>query len=223
MTKRIILPLDNLNWKDASVIIQKTSEYVWGYKIRKVILQNGLKVIEEIKHLSHGQANIMVDFKLYDIPMAITECLMDHIAFGADISTVHCTASYEPHPDIPPDKIVGVTILTSMRGEDFQKYYRGPGIIDTVKQMVKDAEKFQYGYIVCSPLELEFLKDFKIKKICPGIRPEWYTKDDDQIRVSTPAGATADGADLLVIGRPILEAHDMVEAIWKTHEEIMSV
>jgi orotidine-5'-phosphate decarboxylase len=60
----------------------------------------------------------------------------------------------------------------------------------------------------------------QIKKICPGVRPLWYAAGDDQTRTATPADAIRDGADLLVIGRPILRAADMVAALEQTNAEI---
>jgi orotidine-5'-phosphate decarboxylase len=62
-----------------------------------------------------------------------------------------------------------------------------------------------------------------IKKICPGIRPDWYSQVDDQTRIATPASAVRSGADLLVIGRPILTADDIVAAVERTNDEIDSV
>lgn len=220
MENRIILPLDNIKWADAKEIIKKTSGLVWGYKVRKVLLEKGLKIIPSIAR--HGK--VMVDFKLYDIPSAITESLREHFINGTTTSTVHCTADYSSEDSmlIPPIKIAGVTILTSMKFESFSKYYKGPEIIDTVREMVKSAVDKKYGYIVCSPLELEFLQEMSIAKICPGIRPMWYDKDDDQDRVSSPSYAIKNGATHLVIGRPILNNVNMVDAIKRTNDEINS-
>lgn len=213
---RIILPLDNLSWSETKPILEKTQGLVWGYKLRKVILEKSIGIIDRIK----DYGNVMIDFKLYDIPMAITESLHEHFDCGALISTVHCTAQYEPNGTLDPVGIVGVTILTSFSDEQFKKYYKGPEIIDTVREMVWFAKNNKYGYIVCSPLELEFLKDIKIIKICPGIRPLWYDKSDDQRRVSTPSYAIKNGAGLLVIGRPLLNVPNIKEAIYKTNLEI---
>jgi orotidine-5'-phosphate decarboxylase len=73
---------------------------------------------------------------------------------------------------------------------------------------------------VCSPLELSQIRSVAIKKICPGVRPAWYQGQDDQHRAATPAEAIANGADFLVIGRPLLNAKDMVATIRQTNAEI---
>ena len=68
--------------------------------------------------------------------------------------------------------------------------------------------------------DLESIQTLNIKKICPGIRPSWYREDDDQHRTATPAAAIRQGADLLVIGRPLLGADDIAGAVERTNAEI---
>ncbi len=216
---RIILPLDNKPWKEAKEIIEMTSGLVWGYKLRRTILENGIGSINQTK--KYG--NVMVDFKLYDIPSAMDEAVRLFADAGADIITVHCTSGWKP---MQHSKIAGVTILTSMDYHQFRRYYKGHYKFQSVGPMVElmahDADSYGYGYIVCSPQEVELLKHISCKKICPGIRPEWYSREDDQKRTATPRQAIEDGADLLVIGRPILNDNNMIEAIQKTNKEIIN-
>jgi len=219
MDSKIILPLDNVSWEEAGNIMQQTRGLVWGFKIRRSILERGLGVIEEIKAFG----NVMLDFKLYDIPSAMTESLRMHIDAGADITTVHCTSGYDPVAEgLSGEHIAGVTILTSMSENDFSRYYRGDDIPSMVANMAQEAAS-RYNYLVCSPRELERIRHLAIKKICPGIRPRWYLQEDDQTRTATPAGAVKNGADLLVIGRPILRSDDIVAAVRKTNAEIREV
>ena len=216
MDSKIILPLDNVAWDQAQDIIFKTKGLVWGYKVRRSILEHGLKILTEIR----GYGRAMLDFKLYDIPSAMTESLSLHIAAGANITTVHCTSGYDPVKNgLQGDGIAGVTILTSMDKEEFNRYYKGRNLAQMVEQMATDAAS-RYEYLVCSAVDLPRIRQLNIKKICPGIRPLWYRKTDDQERIATPEQAVKNGADLLVIGRPILEATDMITAIQRTNEEI---
>jgi orotidine-5'-phosphate decarboxylase len=218
MHSRIILPLDHLPWNQAREIITRTSGRVWGYKIRRAVLDRGLGVLAEIR--PYGR--VMLDFKLYDIPSAMTESLRQHLSAGADITTVHCTAGYDPAAEgLSGEKLAGVTILTSIGAEHFSRYYRGPGIAAMVARMAREAAG-RYGYLVCSARELEEIRQLPIKKICPGIRPAWYTRGDDQHRTATPAEAIRAGAHLLVIGRPLLEAEDIQQALARTNREIDS-
>ena len=218
MDNRIILPLDNLAWESAEVIMQKTKGKVWGYKLRRTILDKGLCIIQKVK----DYGNVMVDFKLYDIPSAMDESIIAHVESGADITTVHCTSGYKPQPELAK-YVAGVTILTSMSMYQFEKYYRGMNISSAVRTMAIDCDTFNYGYMVCSAKDLDDLPSCKPKKICPGIRPLWYQKKDDQNRTMTPAAAIKAGADLLVIGRPILNSDDPLKAIERTNEEIQEV
>jgi orotidine-5'-phosphate decarboxylase len=208
--------LDHTPWETAVDIMQKASGHVWGFKIRRTVLEQGLGVLGRIKAFG----NVMLDFKLYDIPSAMTESLRMHLDAGADITTVHCTSGYDPAPEgVDKARIAGVTILTSMDTPRFMRYYRGEAIADMVRRMAEDAVS-RYAYLVCSPRELERIRSVAVKKICPGIRPAWYAPADDQQRIATPAEAIRHGADLLVIGRPLLQARDLPAAIHRTNAEI---
>mgnify|MGYP000008808643 CR=1 FL=1 len=216
MESRIILPLDNVPWENAYEILDRTRGMVWGYKIRRSILDRGLPILAEIRKFGR----VMLDFKLYDIPSAMTESLNQHIQAGADITTVHCSSCYEPASQgLTGERIAGVTVLTSMDDETFRRYYAGESIPAMVRHMAEDAES-RYEYLVCSARELVGIRHLAIKKICPGIRPLWYQTQDDQHRTATPAEAISNGAHLLVIGRPLLGAENMVEAIRRTNDEI---
>lgn len=216
MKSRIILPLDHVAWAQAKEVMVKTKGLVWGYKIRRSVLEHGLNVLSEIRN--YGR--VMLDFKLYDIPSAMTESLSLHIAAGATITTVHCTSGYEPQKHgLPRDHIAGVTILTSMEDKEFNRYYKGNNLVQMVELMAADATT-RYEFLVCSAVDLLRIRHQPIKKICPGIRPLWYQKADDQERTATPAQAVTNGADLLVIGRPILHAADMAAAVQRTNEEV---
>ncbi len=217
MTKRIILPLDNLTCEESTRVMSITQGLVWGYKLRKQILEKGLNFAKRAKRFG----NIMLDFKLYDIPSAMKESLLEHFYNDVDITTVHCSSCFKSPVGTG---VAGVTILTSFKQKDFEEIYNQKDVDKLVKQMTKKALRNKYEYIVCPPISLPQIQDIKrIKKICPGIRPSWYSEKDDQVRISTPKFAIEHGADLLVIGRPILNqptSEDMVEAIHKTNEEI---
>lgn len=218
---KIILPLDNLTWKETLPILKATKNLVWGYKIRRSIFENGLSVIQDIREYG----NVMIDFKFYDIPSAINEAVNLFIDNGANIITIHMSSDYKPKPH-QSKFAAAITILTSMTVNSFSKYYKEHNELSNlhiplmVKNMVSNACDFNYEYIVCSGKELIDITNFKIKKICPGIRPVWYQDDDDQSRTTTPEEAISLGADLLVIGRPLLNSKDIDHAINQTNDEI---
>lgn len=229
---RIILPLDNKTCDESLEIMKNTTGKVWGYKLRRQIFEKGLDFVKTAREFG----NVMIDFKFYDIPTAMKEAI--ELCKLANIITVHCTAKFRPKDfkGIDSTKLAGVTILTSMKDQDFCETYNIPlhmtkgksGMYELVDEVIQSkvyefayfASINDYGYTVCSPKELFGIRELGIKKICPGIRPSWYQVKDDQQRTMTPKEARQEGANLLVIGRPLLSADDIVKAIELTNEEI---
>lgn len=213
---RIILPLDGMTKERAMELAAAVRGLVWGFKVNDLLLEEGVKIIRELK----PYGNVMADPKLFDIPNTMENSLHKLIKAGADIVTIHCSALYKP-PEGTEKIVAGVTVLTSF---DYKKcamvHRRDVG--KAVSDFATFASDSSYEYIVCAGTDLKVLnKNIIIKKICPGIRPLWYQEQvDDQERTMTPADAVKAGADLLVIGRPILRASNPVEAIHRTSEEI---
>ena len=162
---KIILPLDNLTWTETIPILKKTTGSVWGYKVRRIIFEEGISVLKEIKEYG----NVMVDFKFYDIPSAIKEAVDLFINNGADIITTHMSADYKPTIN-QQDYLAAVTILTSMSNISFIKYYNPLEKISAlyipsmVRRMAENAKLFDYKYIVCSGKELIDVSKLSIKK-----------------------------------------------------------
>jgi len=118
--------------------------------------------------------------------------------------------------------VLGVTVLTSLRESDLQAV----GIMRSLEEQVVDlarlAKKAGLDGVVASPQEIHLIReacgsDFLV--VTPGVRPE-KSATHDQARVSTPSRAVAAGADYLVIGRPIRDAHDPVKAAHDILNEI---
>ena len=228
MDKKIIIPLDGMTCVSAIELIEKIQAaeddcgetLIWGFKVNDLLIDQGLGIITTIK--AYG-FNVFADPKLFDIPNTMTNSINKLIAAGADIITVHCASNYYTEGDLNSqvikDHLAGVTVLTSF-DTDICKASFGAGINFTVLRFALRAQWYSYKYIVCSPQELELVGGIKCLKICPGIRPESYQVVDDQNRVSTPKGAIQAGADLLVIGRPILKAPDPIMAIHMINKEI---
>ena len=114
-------------------------------------------------------------------------------------------------------KILGVMVLTSKKSVDKKEFLK---LFSEIKNAKLDG-------IVCSAHELKYLKNSKLLKIVPGIRPKWFTmssskwydKKDDQSRTATPQEAIKLGADLLVIGRPITKSANPILALDKILSE----
>ena len=214
-TNKVIVSIDNVSSIEALGIIKDLHPYAAGFKFND-ILHDGVGIISASKWVTGG-CMIMADPKLYDIPNTMKNSYMRFLKKGADIITVHAAASWKANDIKDKSNICGVTVLTSFTDEDFPFDIK---IEEAVKMLATKCYDWGYKYIVCSPRELDIVKDIPIKKICPSIRPEWYQEKDDQKRTMTPSEAIDKGADYLVMGRPILNSKDMVEALVKTNEEI---
>jgi orotidine-5'-phosphate decarboxylase len=124
--------------------------------------------------------------------------------------------------------VLGVTVLTSVSGEDIRSAGFLEALSTDVSQLVlKRANAAQAAGltgIVCSGLEVKTIKEKLGREflcVTPGIRPAWeLAGSDDQRRVATPAGAVRDGSDYLVIGRPIRDAGNPVDAAKRLADEI---
>jgi len=211
---KIIVSIDNVLYSQALDIVKKLSPYVAGFKFNDLLV-DGIDIVSVTKDIAK-QCIIMADPKLYDIPNTMSNSYRKYVSNGADIVTVHASASWDAQYE-DKSNLCGVTVLTSFSDTDLLC----GDIENTVKMLAKKCYDWEYPYLVCSPKELELISDIPIKKICPGIRPKWYIgNNDDQKRTMTPYEAISKGADYIVIGRPILESDDIIEAIKRTNKEI---
>ena len=123
------------------------------------------------------------------------------------------TAAYKAR--IPRPLLLGVTLLTSLDENGFQQNFGSKrSLTEQVVYLAQLAQAAGLDGVVASPLEIEPIRkacgdDFVI--VTPGIRPKW-AENDDQRRITTPAAAIRQGADYIVVGRPIIEAEDPEEA-----------
>lgn len=175
---------------------------------------------------------IFLDLKLHDIPNTVSSAIKSLLPLNPSIINIHTSggsemmkAAVEAISDIGINKpkLIGVTILTSMNEESFNEQ----GISLKVKQQVINlstlAKECGLDGVVCSPLEV---KNVKIKcgqdflTIVPGIRPN-NSVADDQKRVLTPKEAIRNGADILIVGRPITQSDDPNQAARSIKESMI--
>lgn len=228
---RLIFALDVSSLQEVKKWVRLLKGYVGVFKVGKELFTAcGPKVIDTI-HRSGGE--VFLDLKFHDIPNTVAKAGAVAARLGVKMFNVHIlggldmmkavrkavdTACKEDNRPI----ILGVTILTSMN----EKAMKEVGIQGPVKKRVLYlaglAKKAGLDGVVASPLEAQdirrrFGKDFII--VTPGIRmPD--SKPDDQNRTMTPKEAIAAGADYIVVGRPIREAKNQVEAARRILEEI---
>ena len=159
---------------------------------------------------------VFLDLKLHDIPETVERAVASVAALGARYRTVHASGGYEMlrravagAAKAPrPLTILAVTVLTSLDAQDLreQGLEATPG--EQVVRLAKRAWDAGVRGFVTSPAEVRALREAlgdEALLVTPGIRP-LGADAGDQKRIATPASAIGDGADLLVVGRPIRDA-----------------
>lgn len=190
-----------------------------GVKVNDLFFGHGPEVIDDIDDY---HCEVMLDAKLHDIPNTVCNTVNKLKSTpGISILTVHASGGPEMLKAAVlgmPGKIAAVTVLTSLDEAMCKKVYNAhpEWVVGVLSSM---AAECGCSYIVCSGHELGHVKAEGLKKIVPGIRPEWYQAKQDQKRVMTPAEAVDAGADLLVVGRAITMSEDPVAALERTGEE----
>ena len=183
----------------------------------ETFLRDGDASVEAVRAAARGR-DVFLDLKLHDIPNTVAGAARSVAHLKPAFLTVHATggsamvrAAVE---ELPDTRVTAVTILTSLSEQDLADVgLLGPSI-DAVRRLAALAVAAGARAIVCSPQEVAAVRaevgDAAVL-LPPGVRPAG-SASGDQARVATPEQALADGADLLVIGRPITAAPDVAAA-----------
>ena len=180
----------------------------------ELYLRDGADAVREVRAAAPGCA-LFLDLKLHDIPNTVAGAARSVADLEPDFLTVHASggaAMVRAAVDaLPSTRVAAVTVLTSMSAGDLDAVgLRGPSL-DAVRRLAALAVGAGARALVCSPQEVAAVRaevGKGIVLITPGVRPAGAAVGD-QSRVATPEQALADGADLLVIGRPITGAPDV--------------
>jgi len=226
---RLIVALDVPNALEGLALAAKLGDEVNFYKIGLGMLTGGgLALAQELKD-EHGK-RIFLDMKLFDIGATVEAAVRGLAQFDLDFLTVHG----DPHvvraakegaggKDL---KVLAVTILTSLDREDLDDALVQPGAVpELVVERAARAMSAGADGIICSPREAAAIRALPEAEgkliVTPGVRPSGAALGD-QKRVATPANAVADGADHIVVGRPIWTADDPKAAVQAVIEELRS-
>lgn len=228
----IIFPLDVASLSSAKQYVELLSDSVGMFKVGlELFIQSGSEVIHFIKNIS--AAGVFLDLKLHDIPETVARA-MDRIAgLGVTFTTVHCGETPRMLGAAVAASggnvgVLGITVLTSVSTADINAAgFQNEFSADMSKLVVKRAAMAKAAGctgVVCSGREVRMIKDALGKDfiaVTPGIRPAWEGMGkNDQRRVTTPAQAIQNGADYLVIGRPIRDAASPKQAAEQIAREI---
>lgn len=224
--ERLVLALDVDDLKSAEELVDKLKDYVGVFKIgSQLFTSEGIKIIEMVNQKG---GKVFLDLKFHDIPNTVKGAAESATKLGVYMFNVHASGSYEMMKaaadaarktsmklGIKKPLVLGVTVLTSINQEILEKEI---GVNKTVKEHVvhlaKLAKSAGLDGVVASPQEIREIRnacgnDFII--LTPGIRPAGEELND-QKRVMTPKQALGQGADFLVVGRPIRNAQDPIKA-----------
>jgi orotidine-5'-phosphate decarboxylase len=227
---RLIFALDYPGLEEAKKAVQVLSDHVGLFKVGLELFVSAGPVIFKMI-AENADAGIFLDLKFHDIPETVRAAVAAAARYHVRFITVHAsegimplkTATYNIQKDT---KILAVTILTSSSQRDLQEagMDRSLGLMDLVLLRARQAREAGCSGVICSGAEVRRIKEqlgTDLIAVVPGIRPEWAgVRNDDQNRVTTPRQAILDGADFIVVGRPIRTARAPLLAAQKIVEEI---
>lgn len=215
---RIIVALDGLSASKAYYMAGILRDHVWGFKVNDLLLQLGVNAILELKQLGH----VFADPKLYDIPNTVANSVRVLEDAGADLITVHASGGVEMMEAAVKAageaKILAVTILTSLPEDEVQRIYKG-NVNDAVARLVASAVVAEVHGLVGSADQLQGLRQTGLLTVIPAFRPI-PIENDDQKRLA--GFETVEGADFVVVGRPIVQAADPVAAAILINEGLVA-
>jgi len=210
--ERLIVALDAPSAEAARALVDRLGDSVAFYKIGMELIYGGggLALAEAL--IGSGR-RVFIDLKLHDIPNTVERATAQIARLGATFLTLHAYPQTMRAAKAGAAgsglKLLGVTVLTSADDADLAEAGYAFGARALVSRRAAQAEEIGLAGIVASAAEAAALRadGRRLTLVCPGIRPAGG-EAGDQKRVATPARAIADGADYLVVGRPITAAAD---------------
>jgi orotidine-5'-phosphate decarboxylase len=209
---RLIVALDIADAAEARRLVERIGDSAVFYKIgMELAYGGGLPLVPE---LAAAGKQVFLDLKLHDIPNTVERATAQAVKLGARFLTVHA------YPQTMRAAVAGargsgtqilaVTVLTSYDDVDLFDAGCRFGVVETVQRRAEQARDLGVDGLVASAAEAAMVRrtvGAEMLLVTPGIRPAGAAAGD-QKRVATPAEAIRNGADYLVVGRPVSEAPD---------------
>jgi len=210
--ERLIVALDVPTPQEARQLVEKLGDAVRFYKIG-LELFTAEGCYELLGWLTARGDKVFADLKLYDIPETVRRAVANLRGRGATFLTVHGHRSVMEAAarEKGAMKILAVTVLTSFDQHDLDEMGATKSVEQLVLSRAKGAVESGCDGVIASGLEAAKLKaEFgqRLLVVTPGIRPAEARPADDQKRTVDVAQAFANGADYIVVGRPIRDAAD---------------
>jgi orotidine-5'-phosphate decarboxylase len=210
--ERLIVALDLPDISAAGALVDQLGESVLFYKIGlELFMANGC--FDFVERLAGQGKRVFVDLKFFDVPETVRGAMRGLRGRGIALATVHgnqrmMEAAAAEKGNV---KVLAVTALTSLDRGDLQDLGFECDIERLVLSRARRALAAGCDGVISSGLEAPLLKTElgeRILVVTPGIRPVENRPADDQKRTVDPAKAFANGADYIVVGRPIRQASD---------------
>ena len=228
----LLIALDVSSKKRALELADILRDVAGGFKIgSRLFTAEGPSIVDAL--VARGD-KIFLDLKFHDIPNTVATAVTAASNLGVWMLTVHTQGGIDMmraakeaslSGSVSP-LVVGITVLTSLDDDALQTIGVSRQVADQVTRLASLAQKAEIDGVVASPREVKAIRetcgsDFKI--VTPGIRSGLETTllgHDDQVRTASAADAVQDGADYIVVGRPIIEAPDPIEAAQRISAEL---
>ncbi|MDD5136762.1 MAG: orotidine-5'-phosphate decarboxylase [Candidatus Omnitrophica bacterium] len=218
---RLIVALDVNSEERAVTLAEKLKNDVKFFKIGlELFSSTGPKIVERIKEMG---CDVFLDLKFHDIPTTVAKAAAAVTKLEPFFFNVHASGGYDmmkraadavgqeaSRLGIVKPRILAVTILTSLDEAALKEIGLSADPAKAVLRLAHLAKRAGLDGVVASPSETKAIRkelggDFLI--VTPGVRPAWAVSND-QKRVATPEAAIKDGADYIVVGRPVTESKD---------------
>ena len=223
---RIIVALDFADPARALALLERLDPSACALKVGKELFVTAGP--EPVRRMIERGFRVFLDLKFHDIPNTVAQACVAATRLGVWMINVHASggrammlAAHEAvmrtaaEHSAPRPLLVAVTVLTSLNADDLAEIGIADSTENEVLRLAKLAASCGLDGVVCSAVEAAALRRSMgpgFKLVTPGIRPRGVGADD-QARVVTPEDAIANGADYLVIGRPITAAADPLAAL----------
>lgn len=218
---KVVVALDFHRTQDALNFVDQLAPELCKLKVGKELFAlGGPQMVEQL--IQRG-FDVFLDLKYHDIPNTVAKACQAAAEMGVWMVNVHTlggqkmmSAAKEAIAQCSHQPLlIGVTILTSMSQADLVEIGLQGSVKDNVARLAALAKQSGLDGVVCSAQEAQLLRtaigdDFCL--VTPGIRPQNASVDDQQ-RIMTPKQALDAGASYLVVGRPITQATDPLQAL----------
>lgn len=211
-TERLIMALDVPSFEEARQLVETLGDSVVFYKVGMELFMSG-DYFGFIEWLKQRDKKVFVDLKFFDVPATVGRAIKALSGKGVDFATIHGNDAImeAAAKDKGALKVLAVTALTSLDRGDLDDLGFQCDVRDLVLSRARRALRHGCDGVVSSGLEAPLLRaelGQRLLVITPGIRPVENREEDDQKRVATVETAFQNGADYIVVGRPIRDAEN---------------